>query len=204
MACAASSAWAFVRLRMASRWYVIHVYSGFEKKVATAIREQAEQKGLGDQFEEILVPTEEVVEVRRGAKVNAERKFFPGHVLVKMDLEGRDLAPRAGNSGKGERLPRRWAARRRRSARPRRRASCTRSRKASSGRSRRSPSRSASRCGFATGRSPRSTARSRKSTRKRQGSRSRCRSSAARRRSNSNTPRLRKGLSPGPFEIPMA
>ena len=54
---------------MASRWYVIHVYSGFEKKVATAIREQAEQKGLGDRFEEILVPTEEVVEVRRGAKV---------------------------------------------------------------------------------------------------------------------------------------
>ncbi|HEV2188860.1 MAG TPA: transcription termination/antitermination protein NusG [Stellaceae bacterium] len=72
---------------MASRWYVIHVYSGFEKKVATAIREQAEQKGLGDRFEEILVPTEEVVEVRRGAKVNSERKFFPGYVLVKMDMD---------------------------------------------------------------------------------------------------------------------
>jgi transcription termination/antitermination protein NusG len=72
---------------MASRWYVIHVYSGFEKKVATAIREQAEQKGLSDQFEEILVPTEEVVEVRRGAKVNSERKFFPGYVLVKMDMD---------------------------------------------------------------------------------------------------------------------
>jgi transcriptional antiterminator NusG len=72
---------------MASRWYVIHVYSGFEKKVATAIREQAEQKGLTDRFEEILVPTEEVVEVRRGAKVNSERKFFPGYVLVKMDLD---------------------------------------------------------------------------------------------------------------------
>ena len=67
---------------MAARWYVIHVYSGFEKKVATAIREQAEQKGLSDRFEEILVPTEEVVEVRRGAKVNSERKFFPGYVLV--------------------------------------------------------------------------------------------------------------------------
>ena len=52
---------------MASRWYVIHVYSGFEKKVATAIREQAEQKALGERFEEILVPTEEVVEVKRGA-----------------------------------------------------------------------------------------------------------------------------------------
>jgi transcriptional antiterminator NusG len=72
---------------MASRWYVIHVYSGFEKKVATAIREQAEQKQLSDRFEEILVPTEEVVEVRRGAKVSSERKFFPGYVLVKMDMD---------------------------------------------------------------------------------------------------------------------
>ena len=72
---------------MASHWYVIHVYSGFEKKVATAIREQAEQKGLADRFEEILVPTEEVVEVKRGAKVSSERKFFPGYVLIKMDLD---------------------------------------------------------------------------------------------------------------------
>jgi len=71
---------------MASRWYVIHVYSGFEKKVAQAIREQADQKGLAEQFEQILVPTEEVVEVKRGAKVSSERKFFPGYVLVKMKL----------------------------------------------------------------------------------------------------------------------
>jgi transcriptional antiterminator NusG len=71
---------------MAMRWYVIHVYSGFEKKVAQSIREQAEQKGVADAFEQVLVPTEEVVEVRRGAKVNAERKFFPGYVLVKMDM----------------------------------------------------------------------------------------------------------------------
>src|SRR5579871_1758163 len=71
---------------MAQRWYVVHVYSGFEKKVASSIREQAGQKGLADRFEEVLVPTEEVVEMRRGAKVNAERKFFPGYVLVKMDL----------------------------------------------------------------------------------------------------------------------
>ena len=71
---------------MASRWYVIHVYSGFEKKVAVSIREQAEQKGLAESFEEILVPTEEVVEVKRGSKVSSERKFFPGYVLIKMDL----------------------------------------------------------------------------------------------------------------------
>ena len=72
---------------MASHWYVIHVYSGFEKKVAGAIREQAEQKGLAERFDEILVPTEEVVEVKRGAKVSSERKFFPGYVLIKMDLD---------------------------------------------------------------------------------------------------------------------
>ena len=71
---------------MAMRWYVIHVYSGFEKKVAASIREQAEQKNMADRFEEILVPTEEVVELRRGTKVNAERKFFPGYVLIKMEM----------------------------------------------------------------------------------------------------------------------
>jgi transcriptional antiterminator NusG len=71
---------------MASHWYVIHVYSGFEKKVAAAIHEQAGQKGVAERFEQILVPTEEVVEVKRGAKVSSERKFFPGYVLIKMDL----------------------------------------------------------------------------------------------------------------------
>src|ERR1700685_1696801 len=71
---------------MAKRWYVVHVYSGFEKKIAAAIKEQAEQKGPADHIDEVLVPSEEVVEVRRGQKINAERKFFPGYVLVKMEL----------------------------------------------------------------------------------------------------------------------
>jgi transcription termination/antitermination protein NusG len=71
---------------MAARWYVIHVYSGFEKKVAQSIREQAEQKGMADLIDDVLVPADNVVEVRRNKKVNAERKFFPGYVLVKMDL----------------------------------------------------------------------------------------------------------------------
>jgi transcriptional antiterminator NusG len=71
---------------MAHRWYVLHVYSGFEKKVAQSIREQAEQKGMIDFFAEILVPTEEVQEVKRGSKISTERKFFPGYVLLKMDL----------------------------------------------------------------------------------------------------------------------
>ena len=71
---------------MAAKWYVLHVYSGFENKVAQSIREQAVQHGMEDKIQEVLVPMEEVVEVRRGAKVNAERKFFPGYVLIKMDL----------------------------------------------------------------------------------------------------------------------
>ena len=71
---------------MAHRWYVIHVYSGFERKVAQSVREQAGQKGMVDKFSEIMVPTEEVVEVRRGSKVSSERKFFPGYVLIKMEM----------------------------------------------------------------------------------------------------------------------
>lgn len=71
---------------MAKRWYVMHVYSGFEKKAKQAIIEKAEKQGLTDKFGDILVPTEEVVELRRGAKVNAERKFFPGYVLINMEM----------------------------------------------------------------------------------------------------------------------
>ena len=72
---------------MSARWYVIHVYSGFEKKVAQSIREQSQQKGMAEQFQEVLVPLDSVLEVRKGnKKVAAERKFFPGYVLVKMEM----------------------------------------------------------------------------------------------------------------------
>ena len=74
---------------MTKRWYIVHAYSNFEKKVADAIRERATAAGLEDCFEEIVVPMEEVVEVRRGRKVSTERKFFPGYVLVKMDMNDR-------------------------------------------------------------------------------------------------------------------
>lgn len=70
----------------AFRWYVVNVYSGFEKKVSEQIREQALKKGCSDQIETILVPTEEVVEVKKGAKVTSERQFFPGYMLIKMQL----------------------------------------------------------------------------------------------------------------------
>ena len=71
---------------MAKRWYVLHVYSGFEKKISQQIKEQAELKGLAEQIGDIIVPTEEVTEVRRAQKVNTERKFFPGYVLIHMDM----------------------------------------------------------------------------------------------------------------------
>jgi len=71
---------------MDKRWYIVHAYSNFEKKVAESIREQSKQRGLEELFEQVLVPTEKVTEVRRGRKIDAERKFFPGYVLVKMEL----------------------------------------------------------------------------------------------------------------------
>ena len=68
------------------RWYIVHAYSNFENKVAESIRDQAKQRGLVEHIDEVLVPKEKVTEARRGRKVETERKFFPGYVLVKMDL----------------------------------------------------------------------------------------------------------------------
>jgi transcriptional antiterminator NusG len=74
---------------MAKRWYSVHVLSNFEKKVAESIREAVRVQGLEDEIEEVMVPTEEVVEIRRGQKVNVERRFMPGYVLVKMEMSDR-------------------------------------------------------------------------------------------------------------------
>ncbi len=71
---------------MAKRWYAVHVFSNFEKRVAETLRESVVQQGLTDQIEDILVPTEEVIEIRRGKKVKTERRFMPGYVLVKMEM----------------------------------------------------------------------------------------------------------------------
>ncbi len=71
---------------MEFKWYIVHAYSNFEKKVAEAIKQAAVEKGMSDLFEEVFVPTEDVTEVRRGRKVTSERRFLPGYVLVKMIL----------------------------------------------------------------------------------------------------------------------
>jgi transcription termination/antitermination protein NusG len=71
---------------MTMRWYVVHAYSGFEKSVARALKERIERGGMKDRFGEILVPVEEVVEMKGGQKAVSERKFFPGYVLVQMDM----------------------------------------------------------------------------------------------------------------------
>ena len=71
---------------MSKRWYVVHVFSGSEKKVRQNIEEQIISKDLGSLIEEVLVPTEEVVEIRRGSKVQSEKKFFPGYILIKMEM----------------------------------------------------------------------------------------------------------------------
>jgi transcriptional antiterminator NusG len=71
---------------MAAKWYIVQAYSNFEKRVKESLERDAAEKGLDHLFEEILVPTETVVEVRKGRKMESERKFFPGYVLVKVDL----------------------------------------------------------------------------------------------------------------------
>src|SRR5574338_1622858 len=71
---------------MEPRWYVIHVYSGFERKVAQSIEEQTRKAGMSDRIPQVLVPMEQIVEVRRGKAINADRKFFPGYVLVQMEM----------------------------------------------------------------------------------------------------------------------
>jgi len=71
---------------MAKRWYVVHAYSGFEKQVQRSLMEHIERSGMDDQFGEVLVPTEEVVEMKKGVKRSSERKFFPGYVLVEMEM----------------------------------------------------------------------------------------------------------------------
>ena len=72
---------------MALRWYIVHAYSNFEHRVKSGLEERIERMGLQDKFGEILVPTEEVVEMREGAKRRSERKFFPGYVLVQMEMD---------------------------------------------------------------------------------------------------------------------
>ena len=71
---------------MAKKWYVVHVFSGSEKRVCQQIEEQVQSKNMSELIEEVLVPTEEVVEIRRGAKIQSEKKFFPGYILVKMEM----------------------------------------------------------------------------------------------------------------------
>ncbi len=71
---------------MSKRWYIVHAYTNFERKVAEAIKERAKAAGLEHLIDEVMVPTEDVIEVKRGRKIHAERKFLPGYVLVKMEM----------------------------------------------------------------------------------------------------------------------
>lgn len=91
------------------KWYIVHAFSNFEKKVAEAIQQAAVEKGLSAMIDEVFVPTEEVTEIRRGRKINTERRYFPGYVLVKMVLNDetyhlvRDVPKVTGFLGAGPR-----------------------------------------------------------------------------------------------------
>ncbi len=175
---------------MAARWYIVHAYSNFEKKVAEDIENKARQKGLEHLFEKILVPTEKVVEVRRGRKVDSERKFFPGYVLVRANLtdEAYHLiknTPKVtgflGSDNKPVPIPDFEADR-----------ILGQVQEVSSVRRPLSRSRSASRCACRMVRSPPSMAPFRMSTRSVRASRSKSRFSAALRRSSWNTVRSKR------------
>ncbi len=97
-----------------ARWFVVHVYSGFENKVAQAIRDLSTNKKIGTKVQDVMVPMEEVVEMRRGAKVQTERKFFPGYILVKAQMDDNvwhsiisipKVTGFVGGSGKGKPIP---------------------------------------------------------------------------------------------------
>ena len=72
---------------MSFKWYIIHAHSGFEKKVAQNIKEKAHKFKMDDKFKEVIVPMEDVVEIKKGKKVNSEKKIFPGYVLINMDMD---------------------------------------------------------------------------------------------------------------------
>ena len=82
---------------MAKRWYSVSVLSNYEKKIAEAIRQSAIDSNMEEQIEEVLVPTEEIIEVRRGKKVTTERRFMPGYVLVRMELSDEAPTRRGGH-----------------------------------------------------------------------------------------------------------
>ena len=101
---------------MAKQWYAVQVYSNFEDKVEKMLRENAERAGLGEQFGQILVPREEVVELKDGQKVTSQRKFFPGYVLVEMEMNDetwhvvkstRQVSGFLGSGGKPRPMPQR-------------------------------------------------------------------------------------------------
>ena len=115
---------------MSKKWYVVHAYSGFEKSVQRTLLDRISRAGMQDQFGQILVPVEEVVEMKSGQKNISERKFFPGYVLVEMEMTDDTLAP-GEEHAEGDRLRRRHGDQADADLAKRKcRTSCTRSRKA--------------------------------------------------------------------------